>query len=554
MKRLLKIALAAFLACVCALSLIACDLSGDGGSGGLKDNGGYEDEDKNNSGGAAEDNDNAGGNAGNQTSGNTGGSSGENPGDQTGDEKPDAIDKNLTFPVVSVNFTGGAPTKKDDGYMPCSVSTAGDDSAELISNADAKIKIRGNSTAEGEKKPYRIKFTSKQPMLGLNDGNKFKSWVLLADCFDYSMSRNYFILQASKIFTNVYSSDCRYVNLYFDGKYQGVYLLAEQTQVNKNRVNVDEKSVETSANTGYLLEADTRALTECVLFDKTGEAKTYYEKNGTGDVTVKTIEQMATADDYIAGKDYCFDVTYDYSTSKGSVTAHQLFAVKNDLSLDKQIAFLQLEKIQAYMQSCYDVIFGADVTQAEFEKYIDIKSAADMFIINNLASLRGGKRSDFYSVDFTKDNPKLNFGPPWDYDLDCANYNLKPAANGGNKENFFGDNPKAFSASYNPSYVLGALYRKSYIVSAVKTRWKETRAYENLKELINSLDPDNTFSIPNEHEYDFNKNYSVYKFFGKKTYAYQSDAVLSFTSHKDAVAYFVSWMNEHLTFANNYYN
>lgn len=289
MKRLLKIALAAFLACVCALSLIACDLSGDGGSGGLKDNGGYEDEDKNNSGGAAEDNDQTGGNAGDQTDdntggaaedndqtggntgdqadGNTGGSSGENPGDQTGgntgdqtgDEKPDAIDKNLTFPVVSVNFTGGAPTKKDDGYMPCSVSTAGDDSAELISNADAKIKIRGNSTAEGEKKPYRIKFTSKQPMLGLNDGNKFKSWVLLADCFDYSMSRNYFILQASKIFTNVYSSDCRYVNLYFDGKYQGVYLLAEQTQVNKNRVNVDEKSVETSANTGYLLEADTRA-------------------------------------------------------------------------------------------------------------------------------------------------------------------------------------------------------------------------------------------------------------------------------------------------------
>lgn len=180
-----------------------------------------------------------------------------------------------------MNFTDGAPSKKDDGYMPCAVSTDGDDTAELISNADAKIKIRGNSTAGGEKKPYRIKFTSKQPMLGLNGGKKFKSWVLLADCFDYSMSRNYFILQASKIFTNVYSSDCRYVNLYFDGKYKGVYLLAEQTQVNKNRVNVDEKSVDISADTGYLLEADTRALTECVLFDKTGAAKSYYELNGT---------------------------------------------------------------------------------------------------------------------------------------------------------------------------------------------------------------------------------------------------------------------------------
>lgn len=527
MKKLLKIALAAFLACVCALSLIACNHSKDNAGGGDNANGGYKDDNKDNTGG--------------------------NTGDPSGGEETLGIDKNLTFPVVSVNFTDGAPSKKDDGYMPCTVSTDGDDAAELISNADAKIKIRGNSTAGGEKKPYRIKFTSKQPMLGLNGGNKFKSWVLLADCFDYSMSRNYFILQASKIFTNVYSSDCRYVNLYFDGKYKGVYLLAEQTQVNKNRVNVDEKSVDISADTGYLLEADTRALTECVLFDKTGAAKSYYELNGTGDVSVKTIEQMATANDYIAGKDYCFDVTYDYSTSKGSVTAHQLFAVKNDLSPDKQIAFLQLEKIQAYMQSCYDVIFGARVTQAEFEKYIDIKSAADMFIINNLASLRGGKRSDFYSVDFTKDNPKLNFGPPWDYDLDCANYNLKPSADGGNNENFFGDNPKAFSASYNPSYVLGALYKKDYFVSAAKTRWKETRAYENLKALIDSLDPENSYSIPNEHEYDFNKNYTLYKFFGKKTYPYQTDAVLSFKSHKDAVAYFVSWMNLHLTFANDFY-
>lgn len=534
MKKLLKIALSAFLACVCALSLIACNASDEVTGGGDNANGGYEDDNK----------DNTGGNTGNPSGGNTG--------DPSGGEETLGIDKNLTFPVVSVNFTDGAPTKKDDGYMPCAVSTDGDDSAELISNAEAKIKIRGNSTAEGEKKPYRIKFTSKQPMLGLNGGNKFKSWVLLADCFDYSMSRNYFILQASKIFTNVYSSDCRYVNLYFDGKYKGVYLLAEQTQVNKNRVNVDEKSVETSADTGYLLEADTRALTECVLFDKTGAAKSYYELNGTGDVSVKTIEQMATANDYIAGKDYCFDVTYDYSTSKGSVTAHQLFAVKNDLSSDNQIAFLQLEKIQAYMQNCYNVIFGS-VTQSEFEKYIDIKSAADMFIINNLASLRGGKRSDFYSVDFTKDNPKLNFGPPWDYDLDCANYNLKSAAGGGNNENFFGDNPNAFSASYNPSYVLGALYKKDYIVSAAKTRWKETRAYEHLKALIDSLDPENTYSVPNDHEYDFNKNYTLYKFFGKKTYPYQSDAVLSFTSHKDAVAYFVSWMNLHLTFADYFY-
>ena len=147
MKRLLKVALAAFLACVCALSLIACNASDEVTGGGDNANSGYEDKD------------------------NTGGTTG----DPTGGEETPGIDKNLTLPVVSVDFSGGAPSKKDDGYMPCAVSTAGDDASELISNAEAKIKIRGNSTAEGEKKPYRIKFTSKQPMLGLNGGNKFKS-------------------------------------------------------------------------------------------------------------------------------------------------------------------------------------------------------------------------------------------------------------------------------------------------------------------------------------------------------------------------------------------
>lgn len=456
----------------------------------------------------------------------------------------------LTFPTVSVNFSSGAPTTKDDGYKPCSVSTAGDDSVDLINDCEAQIKIRGNSTAEGDKKPYRIKFAKKQPMLGLNDGNKFKSWVLLADCFDYSMSRNYFILQASKMFTAVYSSDCRYVNLYFDGEYQGVYLLAEQTQINKNRVNVDENNVETSENTGYLLEADTRALTECVLFDETGEVKKYYvDKNESG---AKTVNQTSSASDFVPGADYCFDVTYSYKTSKGTVLEHQLFAVKNDLSSNGDVAVKQLKKIQTFMQSCYDVIFN-DVTKSQFEELIDVNSAVDMYIINNLASLRGGKRSDFYSVDFTLENPKLTFGPPWDYDLDCANYNIKPAKNGGTEDNFYGDDPSKFSAALNPAYVLGALNEKPFVVEGAKIRWKSVGAYTKLIDLVDSIDPEYGESIPVKHKGDFDANFALYNFLGKKTYFAQSDAVLNFTSHEDAAKYFAKWMRTHVNYANTFY-
>lgn len=507
MKYLLKLSLCLLLTVVCATSLFACGTQ----SGG-------ETETKNPP-------------------------SDSGDGDLSGGEE-----FTLTFPSVNVNFSNGAPTKKSDGYKSCAVSTAGDDSVDLISDCEGQIKIRGNSTAEGDKKPYRIKFTKKQPMLGLNDGNKFKSWVLLADCFDYSMSRNYFILQASKFFTGVYSSDCRYVNLYFDGRYQGVYLLAEQTQINKNRVNVDEKNVETSENTGYLLEADTRALTECVLFDETGEAENYYKTSGESGAD--SITRTSSASDFVTGADYCFDVTYAYKTSKGVVTEHQLFAVKNDLSSDSVIAVKQLKKIQTFMQSCYDVIFNDGASQSDFEKLIDIKSAVDMYIINNLASLRGGKRSDFYSVDFTAADPKLTFGPPWDYDLDCANYNLKPAKNGGTEDNFYGDDPNKFSAAQNPSYILGALNKKQYIVNGAKTRWKAVGAYEKLIGLVDSVDPEYFDSIPNANKGDFDANFALYNFFGRKTYFGQSDAVLNFASHQDAAKYFAKWMRAHVNYAN----
>ena len=50
MKKLLKIALAAFLACVCALSLIACNATDEVTGGGDNANGGYEDDNKENTG------------------------------------------------------------------------------------------------------------------------------------------------------------------------------------------------------------------------------------------------------------------------------------------------------------------------------------------------------------------------------------------------------------------------------------------------------------------------------------------------------------------------
>lgn len=44
-----------------------------------------------------------------------------------------------------------------------------------------------------------------------------------------------------------YTPDSRFIDLYINGQYWGLYQLTERIEVNKNRINIDD---------GYLLEID----------------------------------------------------------------------------------------------------------------------------------------------------------------------------------------------------------------------------------------------------------------------------------------------------------
>lgn len=419
-----------------------------------------------------------------------------------------------TFPEIKINCPDGAPLNKEDGYVSATVSTANCEESEVINSEAAKIKIRGNSTSKADKKPYRIKFNKKQSMLGLNDGRKFKNWVLLADAFDYSMMRNYFILNTGNLLSNVHSSDCAHVSVYINDEYQGVYLLAEQNEVNEGRVDVDEDNVETSAITGYFVEADSRALDECKLF--------------TSSTSVDEIDVEA---------DYCFAVKYKSKASVSSPDLTQLFAVKSDISSNKEIAREQLSKISNYMQRVYDALFSYQGENA-IRELIDVNSAVDMFIVNNIASLRGGKRSDYYYIDFTDEDPKLKFGPPWDYDLDCGNYAVA-------------DLPESFQALNISDYVNYALNKNAWFVNLVKNRWKSENLYGKLTDLLKTVDPARKTAICNVYADEFTKNYQKWNVWGTKTVEYLRDDVLNFENHKDAVRYFYNWMSAHVEYANS---
>lgn len=145
-------------------------------------------------------------------------------------------DRYRVFQMYVTTNTGEGVSSKDD-YVPCYVSINARGSFSNYSAA-AQIRGRGNSSwLWYDKKPYRIKLDEKHKILGLD---KAKSWVLLANYRDVTDMMNTFVFEAGQWLQMPYTNHTRYVELFLDGDYKGLYQLTEQVQQNKNRVAVSD--------------------------------------------------------------------------------------------------------------------------------------------------------------------------------------------------------------------------------------------------------------------------------------------------------------------------
>lgn len=230
-----------------------------------------------------------------------------------------------------------------------------------------QVKGRGNSTWGMPKKPYRLKFTDKSPMLGMATA---KNWVLLANYSDKTMLRTSTAFDLGTKIGADFTPQGRPVELVLNGKYKGSYFLTSQVEVNENRVNIPElKKTNTSAEEitgGYLLEQDMRL----------DEANWFYTKAKLP-ITIKSPEDITEA---------------------------------------------QLNYIKNYMQQTEDAIFSADFADPEkgYNKYINTESFINWFIVQEIMKNEDAKEktSIFY---YKNRGGKLSLGPLWDFDLGAGN-------------------------------------------------------------------------------------------------------------------------------------
>lgn len=137
---------------------------------------------------------------------------------------------------ISTENGKGNSLSKSKGYVNTDVVIADTDGKILAGSGE--IKVRGNSTAYAEKKPYNIKFFSKQDVLGMGNAKK---WCLLANCFDPTLLRNSIALNIAHKMELQYTSENCFVEVWMDGVFKGCFLLAEAVEAGDTRVDIKVK-------------------------------------------------------------------------------------------------------------------------------------------------------------------------------------------------------------------------------------------------------------------------------------------------------------------------
>ena len=162
---------------------------------------------------------------------------------------------NIHLPLVVINTKDGEMPSFEKVQTPEGCWGNGIKNAKLIpgrmvfvdkgkvlfdSEADSiKIKVRGNTTAYEEKKPYKIKLSSPKDLLFRGDEKRFadKDWCLIKD--EALLAKIGFYL--GELLSMEWTPGYRYINLVLNNCYLGPYMLIESVDKNETcRLNVDD--------------------------------------------------------------------------------------------------------------------------------------------------------------------------------------------------------------------------------------------------------------------------------------------------------------------------
>lgn len=308
------------------------------------------------------------------------------------------------------------------------------------------VRIRGQSSQMFPKKSFGVETCdefgadSSFALLGMPAES---DWVLNASYSDKTFVRN---VLPHDLFVKMgyYSSRTRFVEVFIDQEYHGMYIMLEKIKRDKNRVDVrklKETDIASKAVTGgYILKVD---------------------KGNDGG--------WHSTRESVIPNTFCY---YQYVYPK-----------------QEDIQMAQTEYIKSFVDSLEEALYSPDFKNSagkHYSEYLDVASFVDNFIINELSrNIDGYRLSTYFHKEHINDGNKLKAGPLWDFDLSFRNSDF---CNGAYTEGWSFAEQCDFSY-FPPPMFLFKMMNDSTFWKEVRCRWEELRTGAlNADSMYNSID------------------------------------------------------------------
>ena len=281
-------------------------------------------------------------------------------------------------------------------------------------NKTSELKGRGNATWSYYKKPYQIKLGTKTDLFGMG---KAKTWILLANYTDQSALHNALAFELGDALDIPYNIDYRFVNLYIDGEYRGLYMICEKVQVDDERVDITdlEKSNELANPNQALDSFAVKKVTSGALIDDS--ILTYYTycdgMKSPADITGGYIVEL----DNIRGESEPCRFQTIYGNTY--VVKSPEFASKAEMEY--------IAELFADMEEAIFSVTGYNAEGVHYSEYIDMESFAGIYTIQEVMKNWDAYLSSmffFKDVDVNSETSKIYMGPIWDLDNTLGNINF----------------------------------------------------------------------------------------------------------------------------------
>lgn len=262
-----------------------------------------------------------------------------------------------------------------------------------------QLRGRGNSTWYNEKKPYQFKLESRADLLDTGDPDeKNRTWVLLADAWDQTLLRNKLSLDLALELGMEEASRSEHVDLYYDGEYRGIYLLAEKVEIGQGRVEEQDYD--------RLIKTWNEQVGQ---YDLDG-LEAAQSTNGYGN-EIHYVQDIVETDDPAAGA-YLLEMEGTGTLSDRSwftLGDGSIMALKNPDNASQTMVRYVSEKMEAARQGL--------ANDEPMERYFDIDSFVRAALLYELSYSDSGFHysSSFFVLPAGAE--RFRAGPVWDFDL-----------------------------------------------------------------------------------------------------------------------------------------